>query len=127
MENSDYFYFDSMTQVKMPTWTKGRIALVGDAGYCPSPFSGQGTGLALIGAYLLAGELKNAGENYSLAFERYHTLLCPLVEASQNFGLWASETFFIQETITKEALETRSGKIMKKMQTLSDTINLPEY
>ena len=41
----------------MAAWTSGRVALVGDAGYCASPLSGMGTSLALVGAYLLAGEL----------------------------------------------------------------------
>jgi 2-polyprenyl-6-methoxyphenol hydroxylase-like FAD-dependent oxidoreductase len=54
---ADDFYFDSFLQVHMPGWTSGRVALVGDAGYCASPLSGMGTSLALVRAYLLAGEL----------------------------------------------------------------------
>ena len=56
-QEADDFYFDTFLQVKMPSWTSGRVALVGDAGYCASPLSGMGTSLALVGAYLLAGEL----------------------------------------------------------------------
>ena len=56
-QEADDFYFDSFLQVHMPSWTSGRVALVGDAGYCASPLSGMGTSLALVGAYLLAGEL----------------------------------------------------------------------
>ena len=56
-QEADDFYFDSFLQVHMPAWTSGRVALVGDAGYCASPLSGMGTSLALVGAYLLAGEL----------------------------------------------------------------------
>ena len=48
------FYFDEMSQVQLPSWTAGRVALLGDAAFGPSPMSGQGTSLALIGAYLLA-------------------------------------------------------------------------
>lgn len=55
------FYFDSMAQIRMDDWTKGRIALVGDAGYCGSPLTGQGSSLALVGGYVLAGELAAAG------------------------------------------------------------------
>jgi 2-polyprenyl-6-methoxyphenol hydroxylase-like FAD-dependent oxidoreductase len=51
------FYFDEMSQVKMPSWSAGRVALLGDAAYGPSPMSGQGTSLALIGAYLLANHI----------------------------------------------------------------------
>jgi 2-polyprenyl-6-methoxyphenol hydroxylase-like FAD-dependent oxidoreductase len=54
-QEADDFYFDSFLQVHMPAWTSGRVALVGDAGYCASPLSGMGTSLALVGAYLLAG------------------------------------------------------------------------
>ena len=60
MSGSDDFYFDSVTQVKMKSWTKGRVALLGDAGYSASPLSGQGNNLALVGAYIFAGELKQA-------------------------------------------------------------------
>ena len=48
------FYFDEMSQVRLPSWSAGRVALLGDAAFGPSPLSGQGTSLALIGAYLLA-------------------------------------------------------------------------
>jgi 2-polyprenyl-6-methoxyphenol hydroxylase-like FAD-dependent oxidoreductase len=57
MDSAEDFYFDSYSQVKMPSWVDGRVVLLGDAGYCPSPISGQGTNLALVGAYVLAGEL----------------------------------------------------------------------
>ena len=51
------FYFDAFAQVHMPTISQGRVTLAGDAGYCASPLSGMGTSLALVGAYVLAGEL----------------------------------------------------------------------
>ena len=86
MSGSDDFYFDSVTQVKMKSWTKGRVALLGDAGYCASPISGQGNNLALVGAYIFAGELKQAGGNYHRAFNRYNELLHPFVEANQKLG-----------------------------------------
>ena len=56
-QEADDFYFDAFLQIHMPSWVSGRVALVGDAGYCASPLSGMGTSLALVGAYLLAGEL----------------------------------------------------------------------
>ena len=59
-QEADDFYFDAFLQVHMPRWTSDRVALVGDAGYCASPLSGMGTSLALVGAYLLAGELGSA-------------------------------------------------------------------
>lgn len=54
------FYFDEMSQVRLPSWSTGRVALLGDAAYGPSPMSGQGTSLALIGGYLLAHHIATA-------------------------------------------------------------------
>jgi 2-polyprenyl-6-methoxyphenol hydroxylase-like FAD-dependent oxidoreductase len=81
---ADDFYFDAFVQVHMESWSMGRIALVGDAGYCASPLSGMGTALALVGAYLLAGELGPAGDELSterlaVAFDRYEAKLRPFV------------------------------------------------
>ena len=59
---ADDFYFDAFLQIKMDSWTSGRVALIGDAGYCASPLSGMGTSLALVGAYVLAGELGPADD-----------------------------------------------------------------
>ncbi|MFI9594461.1 FAD-dependent monooxygenase [Nonomuraea sp. NPDC052265] len=57
VREADDFYFDSVSQVHMDHWSKGRVVLLGDAAYCASPASGQGTSLAIVGAYVLAGEL----------------------------------------------------------------------
>jgi 2-polyprenyl-6-methoxyphenol hydroxylase-like FAD-dependent oxidoreductase len=54
------FYFDEMSQIRLPSWSAGRVALLGDAAFGPSPLSGQGTSLALIGAYLLAYHISTA-------------------------------------------------------------------
>ncbi|MGZ4525381.1 MAG: FAD-binding protein [Mycobacterium sp.] len=76
MRSAPDFYFDEMAQIKMDRWSKGRLALVGDAGYCCSPLSGQGTSVALLGAYILAGELATASQDgtvdYELGFANYH-------------------------------------------------------
>lgn len=76
MRDASDFYFDEMSQIKMDRWSKGRVALVGDAGYCCSPLSGQGTSVALLGAYILAGELKAASQDgvidYELGFTNYY-------------------------------------------------------
>lgn len=75
MKQSKDFYFDSIAQICMSHWSDGRVALVGDAGYCPSPVSGQGTSLALVGAYVLAGELALAKGDYTQAFSQYEKQL----------------------------------------------------
>ncbi len=76
------FYLDTLGQVHLPTWSSGRVALVGDAGYCPSPLSGMGTSLALVGAYVLAGELA-AGDPPAAAFARYEATMRPYVAQGQ--------------------------------------------
>lgn len=77
------FYFDAMAQIRMDSWSVGRVALLGDAGYCASPLSGQGTSLALVGAYLLAAELAAAGGDHVTAFARYDERMRPFVAANQ--------------------------------------------
>ncbi|MFE1171458.1 FAD-dependent monooxygenase [Streptomyces sp. NPDC058773] len=67
---ADDFYFDGMQLVEMDRWSRGRVGLLGDAAHCASPASGQGTGMALVGAYVLAGELAS-GRGPEEAFDRY--------------------------------------------------------
>lgn len=76
------FYFGPMSQVQASTWSKGRFVLLGDAAHCPTAFTGEGTSLALVGAYVLAGEIK-WNVDYAEAFHTYEKLLRPYVEASQ--------------------------------------------
>ncbi|MBU8811030.1 FAD-dependent monooxygenase [Mycolicibacterium goodii] len=74
------FYFDAITQLEMTTWSRGRVTLVGDAGYCPGPAVGGSTSLAVYGAYVLAAEMMRAGEDYPAAFDAYErTMLAPVV------------------------------------------------
>ncbi len=64
LDRTPTFYFDSITQLQLDTWSSGRVTLVGDAGYCPGPAVGGSTSLAVLGAYVLAGELARAGGDY---------------------------------------------------------------
>jgi 2-polyprenyl-6-methoxyphenol hydroxylase-like FAD-dependent oxidoreductase len=127
MPDSPDFYFDAITQVKMSSWTKGRVALVGDAGYCASPLSGQGNNLAMVGAYILAGELKAAEGNYKHAFNRYNELLRPFVLENQELGAWVSEAYLVPDEVSKEVAEERSNRILEKVQIVANAITLPEY
>jgi 2-polyprenyl-6-methoxyphenol hydroxylase-like FAD-dependent oxidoreductase len=127
MSKANDFYFDAITQVKMNNWTKGRIALLGDAGYCPSPLSGQGNNLAFVGAYILAGELKAAKGNYKQAFTRYNTLLRSFADANQAFGVWVSESFLQEKEVSKEIAEERLSRILTKIKSISNAISLPRY
>ena len=83
LEKSDDVYLDKIGQIKAPRWSVGRVAMVGDAAYCPSPLSGKGASLAIVGAYVLAGELARH-ENHEDAFVAYEKCLRPYVEKIQN-------------------------------------------
>jgi 2-polyprenyl-6-methoxyphenol hydroxylase-like FAD-dependent oxidoreductase len=83
VDNSASFYFDKVCQVKMPSWTDGRVALVGDAGYCASPAAGMGGSLAIIGAAALADAFQKYPANVDLAFREYNESFHPYVEAVQ--------------------------------------------
>jgi len=82
MAEADDFYFDSVSQVRLDRWSAGRVALIGDAGYAAGP-GGNGTGTAVIAAYVLAGELAAARGDYRAAFARYEQLLRPYVARGQ--------------------------------------------
>ena len=85
MRTADDFFFDSVSQIRMPHWTAGRAAVVGDAGYAPALLSGQGTSLAL-GAYVLAGELAAAGGDHNVAFPAYERAVREFVERGQKIA-----------------------------------------
>jgi 2-polyprenyl-6-methoxyphenol hydroxylase-like FAD-dependent oxidoreductase len=77
-------YFGALAQVRMPSWSQGRVALIGDAAHCPTPFTGQGTSLALIGAFVLGRELARAGGDHAGAFARYEKRMRPFVLMNQD-------------------------------------------
>jgi 2-polyprenyl-6-methoxyphenol hydroxylase-like FAD-dependent oxidoreductase len=86
MAETPDFYFDSISQIHMAQWSNGRVVLTGDASYGPSPASGQGTSLALVGAYVLAGELAAAAGNHRTAFMRYEKEMREYVEQNQRLA-----------------------------------------
>jgi 2-polyprenyl-6-methoxyphenol hydroxylase-like FAD-dependent oxidoreductase len=101
-------YFDAVSQIRMQTWSHGRAVLLGDAGYCPALLTGQGSTLAMMGAYILAGELKVALGDHELAFPQYEQAFRPVVTQEQKkaganarilvpatpLGLWAKTHVF---------------------------------
>ncbi len=80
---NDDFYFDRINQIRMPCWSRGRVVLVGDAGYCVSPLAGLGGSMAIIGAGRLAAALDRYPDNPTLAFRHYEENLRPFVEQVQ--------------------------------------------
>lgn len=82
LEGAREVYFDTVSQIRMDCWSKGRVVLLGDAAACVSLLAGEGSGLALTGAYVLAGELASAA-NHSEAFARYEQRLRAFIAGKQ--------------------------------------------
>jgi 2-polyprenyl-6-methoxyphenol hydroxylase-like FAD-dependent oxidoreductase len=90
LEKCNEIYFDSVTQIRLPAWSRGRTVLVGDAGYCPSLLAGEGCGFAMAGAFILPGELQVANGDREKAFRMYEQRFRGFIErnqrAAQNFA-----------------------------------------
>ncbi len=97
LDAANDLYFDRVSQVHMGveagSWTRGRVALLGDAAFCVSLLAGQGSALAMIAAYILAGELHRAGDDYATAFAQYQNLFAPFVLKKQKMALRFGGTF----------------------------------
>ncbi|BCI91284.1 hypothetical protein NIIDMKKI_64900 [Mycobacterium kansasii] len=83
LDDVDDLYFDVVSQIRMDSWSRDRVLLIGDAAGCISLLGGEGTGLAMTEAYVLAGELERAGGDHRRAFEAYEARLRPLSKASK--------------------------------------------
>ena len=127
-------YFDAVSQIRMDSWSRGRVALVGDACFCPWLLAGQGSALAMTGAYVLAGELKKAGGDYRMAFRRYEELLRPFVlrkqVAAEKFaGSFAPRTkfgIFLRNQVTRLMSVPQVAR-MARASLLADPLDLPVY
>ena len=86
LDDTPDFYLDQVAQVVMDRWSSGRVGLLGDAAFSASPMSGAGTGLALVGAYLLAGELAAADWDPEAGFAGYEARMRTYVEDNQEIG-----------------------------------------
>ncbi len=129
------FYLDSLTQVRLDSWSQGRVVLVGDAGYSPSPLTGLGTCLSLVGAYVLAGELAAAGGDHRVAFARYDELLRPYVKQCQelppggvNGFLPAGRGMIAMRAASMRAMTKWPMRaLMARAFAKADAIELPSY
>jgi 2-polyprenyl-6-methoxyphenol hydroxylase-like FAD-dependent oxidoreductase len=83
LDGVDELYFDVVSQIRLDRWSRGRTVLVGDSAACVSLLAGEGTGLAMTEAYVLAGELDCARGDYRRAFDAYEARLRPFVEGKQ--------------------------------------------
>jgi 2-polyprenyl-6-methoxyphenol hydroxylase-like FAD-dependent oxidoreductase len=139
LDNDTEIYFDGISQVIAPNWSKGRCAMTGDAAFCPSPLSGMGASLSMVGAYILAGELSRHSD-YKRAFAGYEKLLRPYVNEIQKLppGVphLAHPKSQIGISIFNTVINIISSKVVKKIASLftnknksstDDSIILPEY
>lgn len=136
LRRAEDLYFDTVSQIHMPCWSKGRVALVGDAAFAPSFRSGQGTSLALVGAYVLAGELA-IHDNPTDAFSAYERIARPFVEANQALAIKGNGDFLLPRTPseldarnrTLAAFEPgRSGDgVSDKARAAHNALTLPDY
>jgi 2-polyprenyl-6-methoxyphenol hydroxylase-like FAD-dependent oxidoreductase len=83
LDDAKDLYFDAVSQICMDSWVRNRVALIGDACFAPSLLAGQGSALAMAAAYILAGELKNAGGDHRAGFQAYEQILKPLMAKKQ--------------------------------------------
>jgi 2-polyprenyl-6-methoxyphenol hydroxylase-like FAD-dependent oxidoreductase len=139
--DAEDFYFDSFAQIQMDRWSTGRVTLVGDAGYCASPLSGMGTSLALVGAYVLAGELgvaEGAGidaKALAAAQDRYQRVMRPYVDRCQTLGNTMER--YAPNSAADIAVTAMVMKYMqrwpfrgyaeRKWFTTADAVDLPDY
>ncbi|MBO2011061.1 FAD-dependent monooxygenase [Hymenobacter negativus] len=106
IQQADISYFDKFCQIRMPSWTKGRVALVGDAGYCASPAAGIGASLAMAGAAAIADALEQHNGDFDAAFTAYNQQLRPFIEETQANARMMLNDYFVPKT--EEAIRTRN-------------------
>jgi 2-polyprenyl-6-methoxyphenol hydroxylase-like FAD-dependent oxidoreductase len=134
LDGVDEVYFDVVSQIRMDRWSRGRVALVGDAAACVSLLAGEGTGLALAEAYVLAGELAGAGGDHHRAFDAYEAHLRPFIEGKQTsaekfISFFATRTslgiWFRDVTMRTMNLPVLADWFLAR--NLRDEIELPDY
>ncbi|MGP3992136.1 FAD-dependent monooxygenase, partial [Streptomyces sp. 3N207] len=130
LREADDLFFDAVSQIRMPGWSSGRVALVGDAAYAPSFLTGQGTSLALVGAYMLAGSLTD--RDHTAGFTAYERDTREFVTANQEQVGEGGATLF---PTTARALEQRND-MLRKLSTMPpategrpahSALTLPEF
>ena len=134
LDRSSDLYFDAVSQIRLDGWHRGRVALIGDAAFCPSLLAGQGSSLAMASAYVLAGELRRAGGNFRAAYPAYQALMKPFIDRKQRQAVGFARQFAPRTRLGLAARNALSrllgvpliGDLMVK-QMFADRIDLPEY
>lgn len=132
LSDAKTFYCDRVSQIHMPSWTRGRVALLGDAAACVSLLAGQGSALAMVEAYVLAAELARARGNHVEAFARYEQPLMPFLRAKQNAAVRLAPAFAphseFQLFVRNSVMKLMNLPFIAKLamgNALRDTIHLP--
>jgi 2-polyprenyl-6-methoxyphenol hydroxylase-like FAD-dependent oxidoreductase len=134
LEACDDLYFDSVSQIRVPSWSKGRIVLVGDAAYCPSLLAGEGAGFALAGVYLLAGELQRASGDHAVAYRGYEQRFRAFIKRKQQSAVQFASSFtpktrlglFVRDFVLRlTALSTIRSLLVRRF--VTDQFELPDY
>lgn len=134
MKDVKGLYFERVSQIRMDRWVEHRTALVGDAAACVSLLAGEGTGLAMAEAYVLAGELRLRGGDHGAAFAHYQQRLMPFLRRKQESAAKFASSFAPQTAfgITFRNLVTRMLRVpfiadFFVGRDLRDDITLPDY
>lgn len=125
LDDTPDFYLDQVAQVVMDRWSSGRVGLLGDAAFSASPMSGAGTGLALVGAYLLAGELAGSGWDAEAGFAAYERQMRPYVEANQEIGRLHVRSLEVPDPAAAPAAEPEWD--MGLIDRAINGVDLPDY
>ncbi|MGW6331272.1 FAD-dependent monooxygenase [Nocardia rhamnosiphila] len=130
------FYFDRVVQIEVDTWSRQRTVLLGDAGYCASPMSGIGTSLALVGAYILAGELAAADGDHTVAYPTYEAKMRRFVDRAQEFARGAGDGGLMPDSRRRLWMRNQAIRTLRYlprrvvgrgMEKVADTIELDDY
>lgn len=127
LDDTPDFYLDQVAQVVMDRWSSGRVGLLGDAAFSSSPMSGGGTGLALVGAYLLAGELAAAGWDPAAGFAAYEERMRPFVEANQEIGRLHVHSRGVPDPDAGPSPEPDMDALMELVERAVNGVELPDY
>ena len=134
LDRTHELYFDRVSLIRMESWSRGRVALVGDAAFCVSLVAGQGSALAMISAYVLAGELASAGGRHEEAFGKYEALLRAYITTKQRgaerfAAVFAPKTqcglWFRNQVIKAFAIPGLARLAVGR--DIIDTLQLPDY
>ncbi len=134
--DTEDFYFDRVGQVEVGTWARNRTVLLGDAGYCASPMSGIGTSLALVGAYVLAGELAAADGAYGPAYAVYEHRMRGFVDRAHEFARGAGDGGLMPASPARLWMRNQSVRVLpylpgnlvgRGMDRVAHTVRLPDY